>query len=168
MSLTVVVLLAVLWAWMLLPGALREHRERSPFVSINRFERSMGILAGGQFRRPPAEGPPGRHVLVVRDVESLVGAHNRARTLRRRQIATLRLAVLASASIVLAIALRGPAIWAALGCTALLLGYLGMLAQLRANEREARRKTRRLPVAAPRPRTRDTDPSPEVHAVASE
>lgn len=45
MSVVVVVLLVVLWAWVLLPGAVREHREASPATSVSRFERTMAQLA---------------------------------------------------------------------------------------------------------------------------
>ncbi|CAN5311735.1 hypothetical protein BH20ACT8_BH20ACT8_19160 [soil metagenome] len=151
MSLAVVVLLAVLWAWMLLPGALRERRERSPFASISRFERSMGILADRSRRPVPGirPGPPGRRILVLTDPHSLVGASSRARIVRRRQVALLRLCALGGATGALAVALRGWAIWPAVASVAILAGYAAELARLRANQREARRKTRRLPVRPP-------------------
>lgn len=147
MNLLVVVVLAGLWALILLPGLLREHRSRSPLATIDRFERSMGILAKRQ-RGAGMSGTrrrsPGRQVLII-DPHRLTGASNRARVLRRRRQTVLRLAAAAAVAGLLALALGGLFLWLFTAAATGLLGYLAMLARIRANEAEARRKTHHLP-----------------------
>ena len=58
MNLVVVGLLIGLWAWVLLPGLLRERRNSSPLETVSRFERSMDTLA-----QTGMEQAVGRHVV---------------------------------------------------------------------------------------------------------
>jgi Flp pilus assembly protein TadB len=86
MNLVVVGLLIGLWAWVLLPGLLRERRNASPLDTVNQFERSMDTLAQTGMEQLSSE-VSGRHVLVLEDAERVVsgGARSRAE-LRRRAI----------------------------------------------------------------------------------
>lgn len=88
MNLVVVGLLIGLWAWVLLPGLLRERRNASPLDTVNRFERSMDTLAQTGMEQP-ASDVSGRHVLVLDDAERVVsgGARSRADVRRRAVLA---------------------------------------------------------------------------------
>lgn len=148
MNLVVVALLAVLWAAILLPGVLREHRSRSPLTTVDRFERSMVILARRQAgARAPARRQRGRRVLVA-DPRELTEAATRARAVRRRRRTVGRLAGAATLAGILAVVLGDPFWWLLASAVLGLVGYLALLARNQANEAEARRKTRHL-----RPRT---------------
>jgi hypothetical protein len=85
MNLVVVGLLIGLWAWVLLPGLLRERRNSSPIDTVNNFERSMDTLAqtGGE----QSFELSGRHVLVLDDAERVVSGRARSRAeVRRRAV----------------------------------------------------------------------------------
>jgi hypothetical protein len=85
MSFVVVGLLVGLWAWVLLPGLLRERRNASPLESVNEFERSMDTLAQTGAAEQPDGRESGRRVLVLGDPERVVSARARSRAeLRRR------------------------------------------------------------------------------------
>jgi hypothetical protein len=87
MNLVVVGLLIGLWAWVLVPGLLRERRNASPRESIDRFERGRDTLAqaGTAEQRSGDEG--GRRILVLGDPERVVAARARSRAeLRRRAL----------------------------------------------------------------------------------
>jgi len=85
MSFVVVGLLVGLWAWVLLPGLLRERRNASPLESVNEFERSMDTLAQTGAAEQPGGHESGRPVLVLGDPERVVSARARSRAeLRRR------------------------------------------------------------------------------------
>lgn len=86
MNLVVVGLLIGLWAWVLLPGLLRERRSSSPVNAVNRFERSMDTLAQTGMEQGSAE-MSGRAILVLEDAERVVSARTRSPSeLRRRAL----------------------------------------------------------------------------------
>lgn len=89
MSVVVVVLLVVLWAWILLPGAVRERRETSPVTSVSRFERSMAHLARANPVRSRRDGPaqpgPGHRIFVLDRPEAVVHGDASGRAARRRR-----------------------------------------------------------------------------------
>lgn len=86
MNLVVVGLLIGLWAWVLLPGLLRERRSSSPLDTVHKFERSMDTLAQTG-RDQPSSDAAGRHVLVLDDAERVVAGRTRSRPeLRRRAL----------------------------------------------------------------------------------
>jgi hypothetical protein len=75
------VLLAAVWAAVLLPSMFRAKLESSPIDGVRSFERSMGILANT--RKGKAERP-GRWIMVPRsDVTAPV--RRRSRVIRRRR-----------------------------------------------------------------------------------
>jgi hypothetical protein len=85
MNLVVVGLLIGLWAWVLLPGLLRERRNSSPLDTVSRFERSMDTLAHTGMEQ--AGDVSGRRVLVLDDAERVVSGRTRTRPeLRRRAV----------------------------------------------------------------------------------
>ncbi|MPZ88045.1 MAG: hypothetical protein GEU81_08210 [Nitriliruptorales bacterium] len=60
MNFLLVVMLAGLWFWLLLPGVLRDRRPRSPIASVDAFERFMdtlGPLTDPQANTVDLEGP---------------------------------------------------------------------------------------------------------------
>lgn len=143
----VLVLLAILWAWILLPGALRARRDASPVSSVDSFERTMGMLARHSGKSPPrpTRSSPGRHVLVLRDAASVTGARRRSRAVRRRRTLLLRLQGAVGLTAVPAIALGG-LLWLLFAAAWLaLLVYVLLLLEHRARRDEIRRKVRRLP-----------------------
>jgi Flp pilus assembly protein TadB len=86
MSFVVVGLLIGLWAWVLLPGLLRERRNASPVDTVDRSERSMDTLAQTGMEQPTADGSA-REILVLGDPERVVSARARSRAeLRRRAV----------------------------------------------------------------------------------
>jgi hypothetical protein len=76
-----IVLLALVWAAVLLPSMFRAKLEASPIDGVRSFERSMGILASTRNRRAER---PGRWIMVPRsDVTQPV--RRRSRVIRRRR-----------------------------------------------------------------------------------
>jgi hypothetical protein len=144
MSLLVVGLLAILWASILLPGALRNRRESSPQTTIDSFERSMSMLAMRAKNRPAS----GRQVLVLPPPPQRPPSP-RVRAVRRRRQILARLAVATTASALLALIIGG-AFWALFGVVAAALGsYVASLVYLQTRQAETQRKVRRIPLTAP-------------------
>lgn len=140
MSIVVVVLLVVLWAWILLPGAVRERRDTSPATSVSRFERSMAQLGRIRLVRSVPEGtgkaapegagetPRDREVWLLEGSErsAVLDAVARAAR-RRRQVLT----GLTATTTMLLISARiiGGFVWALFWfASVLLLIYLVLLA----------------------------------------
>jgi hypothetical protein len=152
MNLLVVVLLAGLWASILLPGALRTRRDASPMNSIDQFERRMEMLAPDRLAgRTLGQRPPsGRHVMVLDDAVAVTragtSAGTRARTLRRRRAMLVRLAAAVASTGLLAVVVGGPMNLLFAASFAVTGGYVAVLAQLRSREVDTRRVVRRLPV----------------------
>jgi hypothetical protein len=155
MSQVVVVLLGLLWASILIPGVLRDRRQRSPQNSIDAFERSMGILANDLRLRAPGTSPgaaAGRSVLVVDDTDRFAGRPARLRTLRRRRQVLQALVTLTLLS-ALAVTVAGPVALPALAASGTgAATYLLVLLRVRAREGDARRTLRHLPPREERPR----------------
>jgi hypothetical protein len=146
MNLLVVVLLGGLWASILLPGALRARRHSSPVSSVDRFERSMGILAPDRL----GSGQPrtGRHVLVLADPAHVALGSSRARTLRRRRLMLARLGGGTLVTGLAALLLGGLFTVLFAACAGVATGYVALLVHLRNGELDTRRTVRRLPVQA--------------------
>lgn len=103
MNLVVVGLLIGLWAWVLLPGLLRERRNASPLETVTKFERSMDTLAQTGMGPSAADGS-GRPILVLDDAERVVSGGARTRSELRRR------ALLARGGFVVAVAVIGGAV----------------------------------------------------------
>ncbi len=159
MNLVVVGLLIGLWAWVLLPGLLRDRRNASPLETVSRFERSMDTLAqtGGDHLRGDELG---RRILVLGDAERVVSGRARTRAELRRRALLARggfvLAVAIVAGLVLGGWWRAPA---AVGAV-VYLSYAAMVVRIErrlAEQRDmlhdlAEERQRRQP---PAPSTRD-------------
>lgn len=151
MNLLVVVLLTVLWASILVPGAVRGRHHRSPISSVSSFERSMGILAAEHRSRFAPGAPLGRQVMVVRDPRQVVAPSGRSRTLARRRMVLQGLGGTVAATGLLALALGGTAVVLFALAAVTLAAYVGLLLHVKASAAQTRRTVRRLPVArAPR------------------
>lgn len=154
MNLVVVGLLIGLWAWVLLPGLLRERRNASPLDTVNSFERSMDTLA--QTGADPSGDASGREVLVLDDAERVVsgGARSRAEVRRR--------AVLARGGFVVVAALVGGFVggglwWAPAGVAGLLYaGYV--IAVVRLERRLAEQREMLHDLAQERERRQPPEP----------
>lgn len=130
MSFVVVGLLVGLWAWVLLPGLLRERRNASPLESVNQFERSMDTLAQTGAAERPGGDETGRRILVLGDAERVVSARARSRAELRRR------AMLARGGFALAVAtvvglVLGGAWWIPAGVVGAAYGvYVGMVGRI--------------------------------------
>ncbi|HSK95250.1 MAG TPA: hypothetical protein VK891_01415 [Euzebyales bacterium] len=156
MNLVVVGLLIGLWAWVLLPGLLRDRRNSSPLDTVNSFERSMDTLA--QTQAEPFDDA-GRHVLVLDDAERVVvSGHARSRAeLRRRALLARGGFVVAAAAV--AGAVGGGRWWIVLGVSA--LPYLSyVVAVVRVERRLAERREMLHDLAEERQRRQSPDPLP--------
>ena len=132
MSVVVVVLLVVLWAWILLPGAVRERRQTSPASTISRFERSMAQLARARpvkaVRSLPGNKASDAGVWVLDDPEVPGSGEVAARAARRRRQVLTSLTAATTVTLIAAQVLGG-ASWFLFWFTAILLvTYLGLLA----------------------------------------
>lgn len=106
MSFVVVGLLIGLWAWVLLPGLLRERRNASPVDTVDRFERSMDTLAQTGMDQAAAGGGA-REILVLGDPERIVSARARTRAELRRRAMLARGGFLVAVAAVVGVVLGG-------------------------------------------------------------
>ncbi len=162
MNLVVVGLLIGLWAWVLLPGLLRERRNASPLETVNRFERSMDTLAQTGVDSSPRHDAIGRRIMVLGDAERVVSGHARSRAELRRRTLLARGGFGVAVAVVVGLVLGG---WwwapAAVGGLTL-LAYAGLVVRLERRLAEQRdmlhdladERRRRQPPIAPR---RDPD-----------
>ena len=143
-----IVLLLLLWAVLLLPGALRS-RQSSPHTTVGGFERAMDVL-----RAKPGHG---RELMVPGDAGRIV-TRNTARqaaepgppmedpVVARRRSWFLRLLAATGVSLLLAIGLGG---WLWLPFVSLVLltgGYTALLRHLKLQRDQARQVVRDLEV----------------------
>ncbi len=167
-----VLLLALLWALVILPGALRSRRS-SPASSVGTFERAMDILA----RRESNEyGGDGRYVYVPNDAVRISGD----RTIRQQEIMArrrrtfIRLLILTLASMLIALA-GGGQWWFMFGFAgAMLSGYVALLLRWKAQAEQAAAVARDLPSARTRmaavplaPRSESVRPERELLPVGA-
>jgi hypothetical protein len=145
------VLLVILWAVLLVPGALRS-RNSSPHVTVGGFERAMDVLRNEG--RGTGRGA-GRHLLVPRDAGRIVGREV-DRTVRslpirhedpivaQRRGWFLRAVVASVVALVLAVVIGGwmwlPFLLTAGGTG----GYVALLRHFKVQRDEARRVVRDL------------------------
>ena len=155
-----IVLLVLLWAVVLVPGAIRSRNRTSPHSTVGGFERAMDVL-----RSKPSVG---RELLVPRDAGRIVTRDvNRAEpqgpyrredpvTARRRSW-FVRLLAGTGATLLLALLLGGW-LWLPFLTAALVSGgYTALLRHLKLQRDEARRVVREIDL-----RDRDEVISPEV------
>lgn len=131
MTLLFLVVLAMAWAAVFIPAAVRA-RQQAPVSSTERFKRGMGVLASPQ---------RGRWIIAP-------GASDRARrrVLRRRRSFFTALVIATAASFV--IALVRPSLWDLnLLFVAALVTYVVVLIALKRQEEQTHRKIARLPAS---------------------
>lgn len=138
MSVVWIIVLVVLWAWVLLPGAVRDWSDTSPVSSVERFERCMGMLA----RSRPSRA--GRHVLVLDRPSAVTAGDAIARAARRRKLIVTRLVATVVSTGAVGM-LFGGWFWAPFAVSvAALAGYLGLLLHVRSRAAQRRRTVRSL------------------------
>ncbi len=159
----VLIVLAAVWAAVLLPPILRARSEHRPSGSITDFRRQLHVLArtspagptGGPLRTTNLGVPPGR-VVPIRARTSTASAplrlgHSRTTVKRRRDIFVGLLAAMGG-SLVLGALPPLRALWAVhVVLDLLFVAYVGALVYLRNLAAERERKVRFLPAAAPEP-----------------
>lgn len=141
MGLPVLILLAAVWAAVLIPPFLRHRSEGRPGHSVSRFSRHLAVLGRTM--------PGGHHARVPLSIDVWSGPGvpvGRTALRRRRQHILIALAGTAGFTLLLAIALRGPAIPLHLLADVAFGGYVFLLVQLRKDAAERTAKVRYLPV----------------------
>lgn len=141
-----VFLLALLWALVILPGALRSRRS-SPTSSVGTFERAMDVLAR---RESNGYGGEGRVVYVPNDAVRISGdrAIRQQEIRARRRRTFMRLLVLTATSMVVAVVGGGQWWLMFLSTGALLTGYVVLLLRWKSQAEQAAAVARDLPGAA--------------------
>lgn len=134
-------ILVLLWALVLLPGALRSRRT-SPKATVGGFERAMEVLRHG-----PGRSGGGRAILVPDDAERLLTGRVRPdeAVLARRRRTFTRLAATTVVTAVLAVTLRGPfvVLLALMGVS--LATYVVLLLRWKGQRHSAAKVVRSLP-----------------------
>ena len=149
MNEALVVILALLWALILLPGALRSRRS-SPISSIGTFERAMDVLRN----RSSASH---RILLVPNDAGRIVGdpaSHRRALLARRRRTFA-RLLAAAALTLLVGVALGGRWWLLFVLSAAAVAVYVAVLLRWKAQTAQAARVVRALPESSPPSRDRE-------------
>ena len=158
-TLLTLVILAVLWVAVLLPGYLRNRttRHSDSVVSFRRLVTTLertGPDGGLRWRGslPPRIGGISP-IPVQRPAASPMMPTGRGMVRRRRRDILLTLLGAAVITLVLAVLLGGPAIWFHLLADAMVATYVGLLVQVRRSEAERSAKVRYLPAprSAPEP-----------------
>jgi hypothetical protein len=158
LTLLLLVILVAMWVAVLLPPYLRNRSSRSS-TSLASFRRLVTTLE----RTGPDLSPGWRGTLPPRfggvspipvDRAAAMMPMGRAEARRRRRDILLTLLGAALITLVLAVALRGIAIWFHLLADALVVTYMALLIQVRRNAAERNAKVRYLaPRATPEPAT---------------
>ena len=135
MNEALVMLLALLWALVLLPSIVRSRRS-SLHVTVGGFERAMDVLR---------QRPSGRQVMVPGDSRRIVqGQRRRAALIERRRRAFTGLVGATTLTFLLAV-IVGSGFWLLFGLsTGLLISYVALLLRLKNQRDQARSVVREL------------------------
>ena len=147
-------LLVLGWAAFLVPRAVRS-RNASPHATVGGFERAMSVL------RSDSPSSQSRRVFVPGDARQIVdrpASNGTAVSVRqadpvieRRRVWFVRLVAAAAVSVVLALVFNTAPVWfLAVGVSAALVGYAGVLRRLKLQRDEARHVVEELNLAAQR------------------
>ena len=146
----VLILLAIVWAVVLVPPFLRNRAEQRPGSSVSSFNRDLAVIGRtcpGASRPAPTRASGGSHATAAR-ADSLPGTPSgRAAARKRRRDVLFALAGTAGFTFLLALAFGGPMILLHLAVDAALVGYVYLLVQMRKLAEEQAHKVRYL--AAP-------------------
>jgi hypothetical protein len=142
----VLLILAVIWAAVLLPPYLQNRSESRPADSISSFQRQLSVLE----RRSVMVNPS-----LQRDVRGYASPAalrlSRSEAKKRRRDVLYTLAGGAGVTFVMAVFLGGPVWGLQLLCDVLLAAYVVMLAQTQQRTVERTSKVRYLPSRSVRP-----------------
>lgn len=154
----VLLILAVIWAAVLLPPWLQNRRENRPSDSIASFRQQLSVLQRttpgfvDRVEPRPHVRPAGNVPAALRATRGLDpataarhAAMRRAEVRRRRRDVFLTLLGAAGVTLPLAVLLGGPVWMLHLAVDALLLGYVALLIQLQQRAVERESKVRYLP-----------------------
>lgn len=144
----VLILLAVVWAVVLVPPYMRHRGEARPGSSVSSFRQGLDVLG----RSGPPAVASGAHFAPVRGSAGPGTPRGRAAVRKRRRDVLFTLAGLAGFTFLLAIAFGGMAIALHLAVDLALAGYVYLLVQVRKLSSERAQKVRYLPTPAPAPR----------------
>lgn len=137
MNLALLLLLALLWAVVLLPSAVRNHRH-SLHHSMGGFERTMQVLGAERGSRPDT-----RRVLVPADAARIVSPPRGAELARERRRRTLvRLALAAGVLTSLALVFGGVFVLPALLADGALVAFVAALRNLKVRAQRERELVR--------------------------
>ncbi|WP_130650977.1 hypothetical protein [Egicoccus halophilus] len=160
------VVLVLLWAVLLVPGAVRRSRASSPLVTVGGFERAMTVLRDNRSTTRQLLVPGDADRIVGRDVDETDRSSGVDRpedpVVATRRLWFLRALVASGVSLVLAVAFGGwlwfPTVLVVLGTA----GYTVLLRQLKLQRDEARRVVAELDLHRP---DEPTTPAAEVDEV---
>ena len=142
----VLLILALIWAAVLLPPWLRRRREGRPGDSVLSFRRQLSTLE----RATPGGGyAPGSYPIARHG-----GPMSRSEARKRRRDVFYALLAATGVSLVLAVAMKGPMVVLFVLCLAALGGYTALLVQIQRRTLERVQKVRPL-----RPQTVTPDPA---------
>lgn len=146
----VLILLAVVWAVVLVPPYLRRRGEVHTGSSVSSFRQGLDVLGRSG---PPAVSRQASFAPVRGAAVAGPGTpRGRSALRKRRRDVLFTLAGLAGFTFLLAVAFGGLAILVNLAVDLALVGYLYLLVQLRKLSAERTQKVRYLPAAAEPPR----------------
>jgi hypothetical protein len=155
-TLLVLVILAVIWAAVLLPPYLQGRSDSRPADSISSFQKQLSVLEHRAMVSSPR--PTGRQgELGLRPVAaryapiSSVPRMTRLEAQKRRRDVLFTLAGAVGISFLMALLLGGPVWGLQLACDALLGGYVYLLVQMAQQATERDTKVRYLPQRQARP-----------------
>jgi hypothetical protein len=140
----VLLILAVIWAAVLLPPYLQNRSESRPADSISSFQRQLSVLERRSGMINPALQ---REVREVRAYATPIPAYrlSRADAKKRRRDVFFTLAGAAGVTFFMAVLLGGPVWGLHLLCDLLLAGYVVLLMQIQQRQLERAAKVRYLP-----------------------
>ena len=142
----VLLILALIWAAVLLPPVLRRRREGRPGDSVLSFRRQLSTLERAT--------PGGGYGTVPRPITRSGGPMSRSEARKRRRDVFYALLAATGVSLLLAVAMKGPMIVLFVLCLGALGGYTALLVQIQRRAAERVQKVRPL-----RPQTVTPDPS---------
>ena len=145
----VLLILALIWAAVLLPPWLRRRREGRPGDSVLSFRRQLSTLE----RATPGRGLR-RDGLPLTRSPAAVGPMSRSEARKRRRDVFYALLAATGVSLLLAAAMKGPMIVLFVLCLGALGGYTALLVQIQRRTAERVQKVRPL-----RPQTVTPDPA---------
>ena len=149
MTVLVLLILAVIWAAVLLPPYLQNRSESRPADSISSFQHQLSVLERRAGARPGYRAVPRTRSPYSIAMVGGSGRLSRSEMKKRRRDVLFTLAGAAGLTFLLAFALGGVVWGLNLVCDVLLAGYVYLLAQANQRTMERSVKVRSLPARRP-------------------